>query len=52
MKPLTSTPYVPREWFLVPLFIVDEAVEKIKDGTITGFVYDPKTAMLTRSSER
>jgi hypothetical protein len=40
---------VPREWFLVPLFIVDEAVERIKDGTITSFVYDPKAAMLTRS---
>jgi len=39
-------PIVPKEWFLVPLFAVDEAVNRIKDGTITGYVYDPKTARL------
>lgn len=39
-------PVVPREWFLVPLFVVDEAVEKIRDGTIANFVYDPKQAKL------
>lgn len=39
-------PVVPREWFLVPLFVIDEAVERIKDGTITGYVYDPKAAAL------
>ncbi|MFY0646681.1 GIY-YIG nuclease family protein [Sulfitobacter geojensis] len=39
-------PVVPREWFLVPLFAIDEAVEKIKDGTITQFVYDPQQAKL------
>jgi hypothetical protein len=30
----------------VPLFAVEEAVNRIKDGTITGYVYDPKTAGL------
>jgi hypothetical protein len=39
---------VPREWFLVPVFVIDEAVERIKDGTITGYVYDPKSARLIR----
>ena len=39
-------PVVPREWFLVPLFAVDEAVEKIEDGTITNYIYDPATARL------
>lgn len=39
-------PIVPKEWFLVPLFAVDEVVNRIKDGTITGYVYDPKTAHL------
>ena len=29
---------------LVPLFVVDEAVDRIKDGTITNYVYDPKAA--------
>ena len=41
-----GNPIVPREWFLVPLFVVDEAVEKIKDGTITEYVYDPQAAKL------
>jgi hypothetical protein len=39
-------PVVPREWFLVPLFVIDEAIEKIRDGSITGYTYDPKTASL------
>lgn len=39
-------PIAPREWFLVPVFVVDEAVERIKDGSITDYVYDPKTASL------
>jgi hypothetical protein len=37
---------VPREWFLVPFYVVDQAIERIKDGTITGYVYDPKKAAL------
>lgn len=39
-------PVVPREWFLVPLFVIKEAVDRIKDGTISGYVYDPKEAKL------
>ena len=41
-------PVQPEEWFLVPLFVVDEAVERIKDGSITDYVYDPKDARLVR----
>jgi hypothetical protein len=37
----------PREWFLVPLAVIDQAIQKIKDGTIGGFRYDPETARLT-----
>lgn len=48
IKDRFGQPVVPREWFLVPLFIVDEAMEKIRDGTITGYTYDPKTASLAR----
>jgi Meiotically up-regulated gene 113 len=40
---------VPREWFLVPLYAVNNAVEKIRDGTIAGYVYDPKHADLVRA---
>lgn len=39
-------PVTPREWFLVPLFVIDEAVQKIKDGTITNFRYDQTRAGL------
>jgi T5orf172 domain len=39
-------PIVPREWFLVPLFIIDEAVERIKDGSIVNYVYNASTATL------
>lgn len=43
-------PIKPREWFLVPLAVIDEAVERIQDGTIGQFVYDPSTASLQSST--
>ena len=43
-------PVVPREWFMVPLFVIDEAVERIRDRTIVNFIYDPKTAKLVERS--
>jgi hypothetical protein len=39
----------PREWFLVPLAVIDDAIQKIKEGTIGGFRYDPETTRLTRA---
>lgn len=48
IKDRFGNPVVPREWFLVPLFVIDEAVEKIRDGTITDYLYDPKAAQLVR----
>lgn len=39
-------PVVPREWFLVPLFVIKEAVERIKDGSISNYTYDPQGAQL------
>ena len=48
IKDRFGKPTLPREWFLVPLFIVDQAVERIKDGTITDFAYDPQNATLKR----
>ena len=45
-----GNPVVPREWFLVPRFVIDEAVDRIRDGTITDYTYDPKTATLLRTS--
>ncbi|WP_136661625.1 GIY-YIG nuclease family protein [Nitratireductor sp. XY-223] len=43
-----GNPVVPREWFLVPLFVIDQAVEKIKDGTIIEYQFDPETASIVR----
>ncbi len=43
-------PVVPREWFLVPLFAINDAVDKIRDGTITSYRYDPHAAELKRIS--
>ncbi len=34
----------PREWFLVPLPVIDEAIERLKDGTIGNFRYDRELA--------
>ena len=39
-------PVKPREWFLVPLHVIDEAVQRIRDGSITEVVYDPRSARL------
>lgn len=36
----------PREWFLVPLPVIDEAIQRIKDGTIGNFHYDPQSASI------
>ena len=41
-----GNPVKPREWFLVPLQVIDEAVQRIRDGSITETIYDPKTARL------
>lgn len=40
----------PREWFLAPLHVIDEVVERIRNQTIVGYVYDPKTASLAQIS--
>jgi hypothetical protein len=43
-------PVKPREWFLVPLNVIDEAVERIRDGSITEMSYDPTVARLVPAS--
>ncbi len=43
-----GNPVKPKEWFLVPLHVIDEAVERIRDGSITDMVYDPTTARLSK----
>ena len=41
-----GNPVVPREWFLVPLGAINDAVEKIREGTIASYVYDVTNAAL------
>ena len=46
IKDRFGNPVVPHEWFLVPLGAINDAVEKIREGTITEYCYDAKTASL------
>jgi hypothetical protein len=46
IKDRFGNPVIPREWFLVPLFVINEVIERIRNGTITGYTYDPKSARL------
>lgn len=46
-----GNPVQPQEWFLVPVFVIDEVVERIRDGTITQYIYDPKTARLVQATK-
>ncbi len=39
-------PVQPWEWFLVPFDAIAAAIEKIKEGTIEQFRYNPQTASL------
>lgn len=41
-----GNPVKPREWFLVPLHVINEAVERVQDGSITDVAYDPTKARL------
>jgi hypothetical protein len=38
----------PREWFMVPLPVIDEIVERIVDGTLAAMKYDRAEAALVR----
>ena len=44
-------PVRPREWFMVPLSIIDEIVQHINDGTLVGMTYDrEKAALVTEAA--
>ena len=44
-------PVTPQEWFLVPLYIIDEVIGKIADGTIHSYRYDFAAASLIKLSK-
>ena len=48
IKDRFGNPVAPREWFLVPLFIIDELVKRIQDGTASEYVYDTEVAALVK----
>lgn len=39
----------PREWFMMPIEVIEEAIAKIEEGTLDRFRYDCKTASLAPS---
>lgn len=39
-------PFKPREWFMLPLEVIDEAVKKMIDGSIVNFRYDHKSCSI------
>lgn len=41
-----GNPVRPREWFLVPLQEIDAAVQRIRDGSIVNYRYDPAVGRL------
>ena len=41
----------PKEWFLVPLNVIDEVVELIRNGSIDRFYYDIELAILVRHED-
>ena len=43
-----GNPISPREWFLVPIFVIDEVVEKIKDGDLVRYQYDANEVKLVK----
>jgi hypothetical protein len=48
IKDRFGRPVQPEEWFLVPMFIIDESVARIRDGSITQYLYDPTAARLVK----
>ncbi|MBQ3817607.1 MAG: GIY-YIG nuclease family protein [Acetobacter sp.] len=48
IKDRFGNPFTPREWFMVPLFVIDEIVERLKNNTLEEYHYDPQKAALVR----
>ena len=42
---------VPKEWFFVPFDVIDQAIKKIMDNTISSYVYDRSSAKLIRRND-
>lgn len=49
IKDRFGKPFKPREWFFVPLEAIREAVKQLKNGRLSGYVYDSKQARLVKT---
>jgi len=49
IKDRFGRPVIPQEWFCVPFECIEEAVERIKNKTITDYKYDVKSASLVKA---
>lgn len=38
--------YTPREWFIAPLAVIEQAIAFVLDGEIVNLAYDPKTMQI------
>lgn len=52
IKDRFGKPITPREWFLVPLFVIDEAIELIKDGSIVNYIYDVQSGKILEQANK
>ena len=50
IKDRFGKPVRPKEWFIVPVSAIDEAVSRIKDKTISKYRYDVQTAKLVEAT--
>jgi hypothetical protein len=41
-------PFRPREWFLLPLPVIEEAIRRVLDGSVVHYAYDPRKAALVK----
>ena len=39
-------PVKPREWFLLSIDVIDEAIARLKDGTIVDYMFDAISAVI------
>ena len=51
IKDRFGNPIVPREWFLVPVFVIDEVIKRIKDGTIVSCTYDMRQEIVRKAEK-
>jgi len=49
IKDLFGRPVIPQEWFCVPFECIEEAVDRIKDGSIIDYIYNSKEARISKS---